>query len=287
MGSITSIMAGDKGDHMSTKYITLIFLLLAAFLLAGCAGSITDQPNKNDKKATPEVVETEDGPKSAIPSETPVDDPPDRSEQRPSQTLPPGLERVEITPPEPITGEVPQKIIEEIIADLVERSGTEASEITVIRAEAVVWDDGSLGCPQPGEYYIQMLINGYWVVLEVRGVEYDYRVSDKGSFKLCEGANMPAENSPDTAIQNPLITQAKEDLAERLGMPTTEIKLLSFEEVVWPDASLGCPKPGEFYIQMLINGYWVVLEVQGMEYDYRVSDKGSFKLCEGEDDKHT
>ena len=265
---------------MSTKYITLIFLLLAAFLLAGCAGSITDQPNKNDKKATPEVVETEDGPKSAIPSETPVDDPPDRSEQRPSQTLPPGLERVEITPPEPITGEVPQKIIEEIIADLVERSGTEASEITVIRAEAVVWDDGSLGCPQPGEYYIQMLINGYWVVLEVRGVEYDYRVSDKGSFKLCEGANMPAENSPDTAIQNPLITQAKEDLAERLGIPTAEIKLLSFEEVVWPDASLGCPQPGMRYKQVPYDGALIRLSVEGQVYDYHSGGSRGVFLCE-------
>ncbi len=56
-------------------------------------------------------------------------------------------------------------------------------EITVTRAEAVVWNDGSLGCPKPGEFYIQMLINGYWVVLEVEGIEYDYRVSDKGSLR--------------------------------------------------------------------------------------------------------
>jgi hypothetical protein len=31
------------------------------------------------------------------------------------------------------------------------------------------------------------MINGYWEVVEAEGVAYDYRVSDKGSFELCEG----------------------------------------------------------------------------------------------------
>ena len=115
-------MAGDKGEHMSSKCITLVILLVAALLLVGCAGSITDQPIQNDGKASPGAAETETGLEPSVPSETP-----DRSEQRPAQTPPPGLERVEITPLEPVTGEVPTEIMEQIIADLVERSGTEAA----------------------------------------------------------------------------------------------------------------------------------------------------------------
>ena len=57
----------------------------------------------------------------------------------------------------------------------------------MVRAEAVVWNDGSLGCPQPGEFYIQILVNGYWVISQVEGVEYDYRANDSGFFTLCEG----------------------------------------------------------------------------------------------------
>ena len=167
---------------MNHKYITLAGLLVATILVTGCAGDIADQTDQNEDQTTPEAGETETEPKQVIPSETP-----DRSEQRPAQTPPPGLERVEITPLEPVTGEVPTEIMEQIIADLVERTGEGRGDIQVIRAEAVLWNDGALGCPKPGEFYIQMLINGYWVVLEVEGIEYDYRVSDKGYFTLCEG----------------------------------------------------------------------------------------------------
>ena len=179
-------MAGDKGEHMSPKYILLVILLVAGFLLAGCTGNIVDQPDQSEDQTTPGAAETEYEPKQAIPSETPPDETPDRSEQRPTQTPPSGLERVEITPLAPVIGEVPAEILDEIIAELVERTGSERVDIQMIRAESVVWNNGSLGCPQPGEFYIQMLINGYWVVLEVEGVEYDYRVSDKGYFTLCE-----------------------------------------------------------------------------------------------------
>lgn len=190
------------------------------------------------------------------------------------------METVEIPLPEPVSSEVPDEIMSELIAELVERTGAEQADIQVVRADAVVWNDGSLGCPKPGEFYIQMLINGYWVVLEVQGMEYDYRVSDKGNFTLCEGENMPPVNSPDTAIQNPLITQVKEDLTERLGMPTTEIELLSFEEVVWPDASLGCPQPGMRYKQVPYDGALIRLSVEGQVYDYHSGGSRGVFLCE-------
>jgi hypothetical protein len=145
-----------------------------------------------------------------------------------------------------------------------------------------VWNDGSLGCPQPGEFYIQILINGHWVVLQVEGVEYDYRVSDSGHFILCEGKGMPPITTPDTEAQtdNPLVILAKEDLAERLGVTLDQIELLSFEEVVWPDASLGCPQPGMAYIQMLQDGALIRLSAEGQVYDYPSGGNRGVFLCE-------
>jgi hypothetical protein len=99
------------------------------------------------------------------------------------------LERVQPTESNPVVGEVPAKILEEIIADLAQTLGKDRVSIKVIRAEAVTWNDGSLGYPKPGEFYIQMLVNGYWVVLGLEGPEYDYRVSDTGYFFLCEGGD--------------------------------------------------------------------------------------------------
>ncbi|MCJ7659110.1 MAG: hypothetical protein MUO67_08170, partial [Anaerolineales bacterium] len=205
---------------------------------------------------------------------------PDIIEQRPSQTLPGGLERVETPAPNPVVGEVPAEIMNEIIADLTNSTGAERDTIQVVIAESVLWNDGALGCPKPGEFYIQMMINGYWVVLEMEGIEYDYRVSDKGSFKLCEGENMPPVNSTDTSIQNPLIAQAKEDLAERLGIPTTEIELLKIEEVTWRDGSLGCPQPGMLYTQALVNGSLIQLMHKDTVYQYHSGKGGPPFLCE-------
>jgi hypothetical protein len=87
-----------------------------------------------------------------------------------------------------VIGEVPQALLDEIIADLAERAGVERAAVQVVRAEQVVWPDGSLGCPQPGMVYTQALVNGYHVVLEHGGKSYDYRATASGSFFLCENS---------------------------------------------------------------------------------------------------
>jgi hypothetical protein len=86
-------------------------------------------------------------------------------------------------PPE---ADLPSAIMEPIYVDLIARSGASLDRIGVIRAEAVTWPDPSLGCPQPGMAYPQVLVDGYWVVLEVDGTQYDYRGSGVGEFILCE-----------------------------------------------------------------------------------------------------
>ncbi len=86
-------------------------------------------------------------------------------------------------PPE---ADLPAAIMEPIYADVSARSGVEVSEIVVVRAEAVTWTDPSLGCPQPGMVYPQVLTEGYWVLVEAGGVEFDYRGSRPGEFILCE-----------------------------------------------------------------------------------------------------
>jgi hypothetical protein len=82
-------------------------------------------------------------------------------------------------------GEVEEALFEAIIADLVDRSGAARSSVAVVRAEEAIWSDGSLGCPQPGEFYTQALVPGYWVVFDVPGGTYDYRATRSGFFKLC------------------------------------------------------------------------------------------------------
>ena len=58
--------------------------------------------------------------------------------------------------------------------------------ISVLSAESVTWPDGSLGCPEPGMQYIQVLTEGFRVQLEARGRRAEYH-TDRGSQVLrCE-----------------------------------------------------------------------------------------------------
>jgi hypothetical protein len=121
--------------------------------------------------------------RSAAPSGSPASTEADTSD-RPARSIRP-LQ----TPPasdETVIGEVPQEILDAILADAADRSGAALAAIEVVTAEQVTWPDGSLGCPEPGQAYTQALVDGYQVVVDAGGEELDYRVGSGGSFQLCE-----------------------------------------------------------------------------------------------------
>jgi len=76
--------------------------------------------------------------------------------------------------------------------------------------------------------------------------------------------------------------KARQDLLERLKVTTGEITLVRAEEVQWSDSSLGCPKPGMMYAQVITPGYRIVLEHAGQEFDYHVGNN-RMVLCEPEE----
>lgn len=78
-----------------------------------------------------------------------------------------------------------------------------------------------------------------------------------------------------------LLAEIVADAALRSGVVEADIVVVRGESVTWSDGSLGCPQPGMNYTQALVPGYWVVLDADGTEYDYRASARGSFTLCEG------
>ena len=86
------------------------------------------------------------------------------------------------------TGEVPADLLEKIIDDLVAQESLKREDIEVERAESVIWSDGALGCPKPGEMYTQAQVPGFWVVLKSGEKQYDYRASEKGYFRRCSAS---------------------------------------------------------------------------------------------------
>jgi hypothetical protein len=77
-----------------------------------------------------------------------------------------------------------------------------------------------------------------------------------------------------------LIEEAKEDLADRMSIEIAKISLVEAKEVVWPDASLGCPQPGMKYKQVPEDGALIILQAQGAVYEYHSGGSRGLFLCE-------
>lgn len=77
-----------------------------------------------------------------------------------------------------------------------------------------------------------------------------------------------------------IINLAKTDLAARRSVEPSAIAVASVEEVVWSNASLGCPLPGMSYAQVSTDGLRIVLTLDGENFDYRSGGLGEPSLCE-------
>lgn len=70
------------------------------------------------------------------------------------------------------------------VAHLAQQLGISPDAITVVTIEEVTWPDASLGCPQPGMMYAQVLTPGYRLVLEAAGKTYEYHAG-RGRVVSC------------------------------------------------------------------------------------------------------
>jgi hypothetical protein len=93
--------------------------------------------------------------------------------------------------------------------------------------------------------------------------------------------------TPGAAGMENLVERAKEDLAQRLNIALTQIDLIEAKAVVWPDASLGCPQPGMLYKQVPEDGALILLQANGISYEYHNGGSRGLFLCEQSPQKET
>ncbi len=75
-------------------------------------------------------------------------------------------------------------------------------------------------------------------------------------------------------------TAARKLLAGEVGVGERGFILNSTESVQWPDASLGCPREGEGYAQVITPGYKLVFDLAGTPYEVHTNSDGSqMVLC--------
>ena len=72
---------------------------------------------------------------------------------------------------------------------------------------------------------------------------------------------------------------ARDDLVERLGVEMEAVKISEVVKVEWPDASLGCPEPGEMYAQVITPGFRLVLDYRDQRYEYHTDQADTVVEC--------
>lgn len=211
------------------------WIAVLAMVLAACGTPVTgdgaaetppaslssdvDQSDGLDEPAGPEVGEETEGGGEATPTGTEQRPEDSSAEESIEQSVDAGEqsasddaredsaddraskepERVEEEPvSRPATGQVPAEMMAKVMEDLSARTGAAESAFTVVRAESVVWNDGSLGCAKPGETYTMALVDGYWIEIDHNGDIHDYRMNDKGFFKYCEGGGAAPHGGTDS-----------------------------------------------------------------------------------------
>lgn len=72
----------------------------------------------------------------------------------------------------------------------------------------------------------------------------------------------------------------KQDVAKQTGVSIDAVVITRIEEHEWPDTSLGCPKPGFAYAQVIIIGWLVEAQAAGKTFEYHTgNDSRLLVLC--------
>jgi hypothetical protein len=148
-------------------HVTLI-MLLSLVLLVACG-----EPAAMEPPAEPATVEI-------VPTQDPITE-----EEEKEMEEKENMEREETDAfvPDELTD-----LVEEMKDHLSERANVNHEAITVVKVESVIWNDGSLGCPQPDQMYTMAQEPGYRLVLTAAGREFYYHTRGTSYFIQC---NMP------------------------------------------------------------------------------------------------
>ncbi len=63
-------------------------------------------------------------------------------------------------------------------------------------------------------------------------------------------------------------------LVSDTGVSAGDVRLISYEQMEWPSAGLGCPEPGVFYAQVLTPGWKYLIGLGDEVYEFHANQSG-------------
>ncbi|MEM7450965.1 MAG: hypothetical protein AAGA41_08900 [Pseudomonadota bacterium] len=164
------------------------------------------------------------------------------------------------------------------IAVLSEEMSIPISQVTVVSVRPVNWPDSSIGCPQPGQAYAQVITPGHKISVRARGEIHVLHEAGGKPF-LCKRTKPVAELTPKRELAwAGMATQAREALAGQLGVTPEDIKVRDARRKRFDNASLDCPEAGVSYPATPVEGYVIVLSHGRRLFSYH-TDLERLVLC--------
>ena len=160
-------------------------------------------------------------------------------------------------------------IAEKAVLALADHLDVPVTEISVDSVRAIEWRDSSIGCPQPGQAYMQVITPGNKITLRHDGKVHVVHEANGNAFVCVR--QKPAVASVTNTLELVWGEQAaiaREDLAAKLNVEVSQIILASARATTWTDTSLGCADPGESYEDIRTEGYVLTLRHGSRNFTY-------------------
>jgi hypothetical protein len=175
--------------------------------------------------------------------------------------------------------EAAQPAVQAARRDLASRLGLSVADIRVVSVEAVDWPDSSLGCPEPGKMYLQVITPGYRVVLQAGGETYTYHTDRGTRAVLCTSRPGAKPKGRPLVELRHAVERARADLARRQGVDVQAITVVDAAPLDTVAQPRECPEADK--LKTLVGPeFQVTLELEGETYVYRVRGE-AVVLCDG------
>ncbi|MBN1565460.1 MAG: hypothetical protein JXA10_16560 [Anaerolineae bacterium] len=161
-----------------------------------------------------------------------------------------------------------QTLIDMIARDLSTDDSVASDDLRLLSLERFIWRGATWGCnarynkdedeaqTDPGP------IPGYRIIFMVGTRAYVYHTDHGETFFRCTDRDwlaLQGEALPLDPIAESMVEMAVRDAIKRLDSAESDLDLISLLVITWPDASVGCPKPGAEYDDQATAGYRLVL----------------------------
>ena len=153
-------------------------VLMSVFLLVACGQTTTTRPPPTHAPL-PTKVESPIGTPTTFSSPMSGPAQPGLDTPKPSPLTSP----ISPAPSQPAEADAS---VRAAINDLATRLKTVPENVQVVSVQAMDWPDTSLGCPQPGMFYAQVITLGYRIVLSAKGNQVEYHADKKGRVVTCK-----------------------------------------------------------------------------------------------------